>query len=258
MPAESNDFEHAHRRHSMLRFITLGPDGGNHAYVLRNYLELHGLRCTAHIAFVDDFHLGAAAVARGEAHYMLQCAAHPDFAAVTGRHRLQVVPVDAFVAASQPMALVRLRGPGQARTVAVQPATRQYADLSSYAEVREMPTVSAVQQVLLDGQVDAGIVFARLLHEQEDRLELLQELGSVRDAWVLFGRELAHASETDAWLDSPVARHFAQITPGILQSRLRAAPTPATAISVMPASAIGEGVSAQTSAPSAPDQIKKL
>lgn len=242
----------------MLSFITLGPAGGNHAYVLRNYLELHGLTDTAHITLVDDFHEGAAAVARGHADYMMQCAAHPDFADVTGRHRLFVVPVDAFVAASQPMALVRLRVPRLARTVAVQPATRKYADLSPYAEVREMPTVSAVQQVLLDGQVDAGIVFTRLLFEHQDRLELLQDLGSVRDAWVLFGRELVHASETDVWPDSPVARCFALRSHGAIQSRLRTDPAPAAAIRVMPASADGEGVSVQTSAPSAADQSRKL
>lgn len=193
----------------MLSFVTLGPAGGNHAYVLRNYLELHGLTNAVRMSYVDDFHVGAAAIASGEADYMLQCAAHPDFADVTGRHRLRIVPVDAFVAASQPMALVRLRGERAARTVALQPATRQYADLSSYVEVREVPTVSAVQEVLLDGQVDAGIVFTRLLEEQPGRLELLQDLGSVRDAWVLFGRELADASETVAWPDSPIARCFA-------------------------------------------------
>lgn len=242
----------------MLSFVTLGPAGGNHAYVLRNYLELHGLTHTARTTYVDDFHVGAAAVANGNAHYMLQCAAHPDFADVTGRHRQQMVPVDAFVAASQPMALVRLRGSGTVRTVAVQPATRQYADLSSYAEVREVPTVSAVQDVLLGGQVDAGIVFTRLLNEQPQRLALLQDLGSVRDAWVLFGRELVHASETVAWPDSPIARCFALAQQDDVQPRLRAAPTPAAAISVMPTSAEGEGVSAQKSAPSTADQSRKL
>lgn len=199
---------------SMLSFVTLGPPGGNHAYVLRNYLELHGLTHTARTSYVEDFHVGAAAVVSGDVDHMLQCAAHPDFADVTGRHRPRMVPVDAFVAASQPMSLVRQRGSRSARTVAVQPATRQYADLSAYAEMREMPTVSAVQDVLLDGQVDAGIVFTRLLDEQPQRLEMLKDLGSVRDAWVLFGRELVDASETAAWLDSPIARRFASATRG--------------------------------------------
>lgn len=196
----------------MLSFVTLGPAGGNHAYVLRNYLHLHGLTSRVRTSYIDDFHVGAAAVANGDADYLLQCAAHPDFADVIGRHRLQMVPVDAFVAASQPMSLVRLRQRQAARTVALQPATREYADLSAYAEVREVSTVSAVQEVLLDGQVDAGIVFTRLLDEQPDRLELLQDLGSVRDAWVLFGRELVNAGETVAWPDSPIALSFALAT----------------------------------------------
>ncbi|MDQ8035620.1 MAG: hypothetical protein REJ50_26745, partial [Bordetella sp.] len=91
----------------MLSFATLGPAGGNHAYVLRNYLALHGLTHRVRTSFVEDFHVGAAAIACGDVDYMLQCAAHPDFADVTGRHRLSMVPVDAFVAASQPMSLVR-------------------------------------------------------------------------------------------------------------------------------------------------------
>lgn len=196
----------------MLNFVTLGPSGSNHFHVLRRYLHLHGLTDAARTVLVDDFHAGAAVIGEG-ADYLLQCAAHPDFAEVTGRYRHQMVPVDAFVAPSQPMSLVRLRGARSPGIVAVQPATREYADLSGFSRVELLPTVSAVQDALLAGRFDAGIVFSAALDAHADRFELVQDLGSVCDAWVLFGRQAVDAGEPVVWRHSPVARQFTQHAP---------------------------------------------
>lgn len=192
----------------MLRFVTLGPTGSNHDYVLQRYLAARST-ARSQTYFVDDFHAGAAAVVAGEADYLLQCAAHPDFAAVTGRHRPALVPVDAFVAASQNLSLVRAVGARPGGVVAVQPATREYTDLSAFSRTLALPTVSAVQEALLEGVADSGIAFSSFLDKHPGRFECLQDLGCVRDAWVLFGRGAGHAGEPLAGGDAPASRPLA-------------------------------------------------
>jgi hypothetical protein len=191
----------------MPRFSTLGPRSSNHDFVLRRYLAAHGLR--ADVALFANFHAGALALADGKADFMLQCAAHPDTAWVTGAFRTALFVVDAFISPSQPMALVRHRAPtgGQGK-VGVQPATRCYADLSAWPEVVEAPTVQAVQDGLLRGDYEAGVVFERLLHEVPDRFDLVSAIGTVCDAWVLYGREPVDEGETVVWRQSPVAQRL--------------------------------------------------
>lgn len=191
----------------MPRFSTLGPRGSNHDFVLRRYLAAHGLR--ADVGLFPNFHAGALALEDGKADFMLQCAAHPDTAWVTGTFRTALFVVDAFISPSQPMALVRHQAPsgGQGK-VGVQPATRSYADLSAWPRVVEAPTVQAVQDGLLRGDYEAGIVFERLLQEAPGRFELVAGIGTVCDAWIVYGREPVDRGETVVWRQSPVAQRF--------------------------------------------------
>jgi hypothetical protein len=190
----------------MLTFLTLGPEGGNHAFVLRRYLAAHGLGEVAQVRWVDDFHRGAEALIAGRADFMLQCAVHPDAADITGAYRKDLFVVDAFISPSRPMALVRARASrGQSPRVAVQPATQRYADLSAWPLVVHEPTVSAVGEGLLRGEYEAGIVFASLAEERPGEYEVLEHIGAVCDAWMVFGTRPVDEGRAIVWADSPVA-----------------------------------------------------
>ncbi|CAN7768847.1 hypothetical protein LJR175_007399 [Variovorax sp. LjRoot175] len=193
----------------MLIFSTLGREGSNHHFVLQQYLAAHGLSHTTHIVLFDDFHAGACALIAGKADYLLQCAVHPTAAEITGTYRTAMVVVDAFISPSRPMALVRAVGSGKgAGKVGVQPATQSYADLSAWPTVVHEPTVLAVQASLAEGRYEAGIVFASFAEAHAERFEVIEPIGSICDAWIVYGREAVDEGRAVVWKDSPVARQY--------------------------------------------------
>lgn len=194
----------------MLTFLTLGPDGSNHHFVLRRYLAAHGIVDKVRIELIDDFHRGAGELKAGRADFMLQCAVHPDAAAVTGGYRKDVFVVDAFISPSRPMALLRARSAaGLPRSVGVQPATESYADLSTWPSVVHEATVAEVGLGLLEGRYAAGIAFSSLADEHPGAFEVVEQIGTVCDAWVMFGRQPVDEGRTVVWAQSPVSRLYA-------------------------------------------------
>jgi hypothetical protein len=193
----------------MLTCSTLGQAGSNHHFVLRQYLAAHGIEEAARIVLFDDFHAGARALIAGEADYLLQCAVHPAAAEITGTYRTAMVVVDAFISPTRPMALVRAthseEGVGK---VGVQPATRTYADLSAWPTVVHEPTVLAVQAGLSEGSYGAGIIFSEFAHKHADRFEVIEPIGTVCDAWIVYGREALDRGRAVVWKNSPIARQF--------------------------------------------------
>lgn len=203
----------------MLTFSTLGPAGSNHHFVLRQYLSAHGIEEASCIVLFDDFHAGARALIAGETDYLLQCAVHPAAAEITGTYRSAMVVVDAFISPSRPMALVRAREAGEgAGKVGVQPATQTYADLSAWPTVVHEPTVLAVQAGLTEGRYGAGIVFSDFAETHADHFEVVEPIGSVCDAWIVYGREAVDQGRAVVWKDSPVARQYLQAVRRSLQS----------------------------------------
>lgn len=193
----------------MLIFSTLGCEGSNHHFVLQQYLAAHGIAQACRIALFDDFHSGARALIAGEADYLLQCAVHPAAAEITGTYRTAMVVVDAFISPSQPMALVRSTAGGEgAGKVGVQPATQSYADLSAWPTIVHEPTVLAVQAGLSEGRYGGGIVFSEFAKKHADRFELIEPIGTVCDAWIVYGRQAVDQGRTVVWKNSPIARQF--------------------------------------------------
>ncbi|CAN7723373.1 hypothetical protein LJR130_006086 [Variovorax sp. LjRoot130] len=193
----------------MLTFSTLGLEGSNHHFVLQQYLAAHGIAQAARIVLFDDFHSGARALIAGEADYLLQCAVHPAAAEITGTYREAMVVVDAFISPSRPMALVRDMGSGEGTgRVGVQPATQSYADISAWPTVVHEPTVLAVQAGLAEGRYEAGVVFASFAAAHAERFEVIEPIGAICDAWIVYGREAVDEGRAVVWKDSPVARQF--------------------------------------------------
>ncbi|MDN8617316.1 hypothetical protein [Variovorax ginsengisoli] len=192
----------------MLTFLTLGPEGSNHDFVLRRYLAAHGVADhRARISLIDDFHEGARALKAGKADFMLQCAVHPQAAAVTGGYRKEVFVVDAFISPSRPMALLRARAPRKevAHIAAVQPATQSYADLSAWSTIVHETTVSEVGRGLVDGRYAAGIAFSALADEHPGVFEVVEDIGAVCDAWIMYGVRPVDGGQAIVWTGSPVS-----------------------------------------------------
>lgn len=196
----------------MLTFSTLGPAGSNHHFVLDSYLIAHGLQEAACVTLFDDFHKGAAGLIAKRSDYMLQCAAHPDTADITGGYRKAFVVVDAFVSPSRPMALVRAKRSSLSRgRVGVQPATQRYANLGHWPTVIHADTVLAVQDGLLEGQYEAGITFESFVTEHPAAFEVVEYIGSVSDAWIVYGRESVDEGKAVIWTESPIAGRYREV-----------------------------------------------
>lgn len=165
---------------------TLGPQANNHVLILRRYLKARG-PVGAEVRLFDDFPAAFAALAAGEVDRVLQCTAHFSHADCVGRYMHRVFPVDTFVAGSHPLALLARRDVTTPSQVALQPATRYYTDLSSFAEQIDVPTTAAVAEGLLAGRFEAGICAQHTVDAHPDRLRLIEALGPALDVWVLYG-----------------------------------------------------------------------
>ena len=175
-------------------FATLGPAGSNHALVLERYLTRHltrypeqrvaagGIQTRLFPAFPDAFE----ALVAGQVDRLLQCTAHFSHADCVGRYMHRAFPVDTFIAASRPLALLALASVAEPRSVGLQPATRHYTDLASFAEQIEVETVVAAAEGLLTGRFDAAICARELLERHPSRLRLLKDLGPALDVWVIY------------------------------------------------------------------------
>ena len=190
-------------------FVTLGPEGTNHALVARRYMAFHGL-AAARLLLVEDFRAGLAALAEGSADYLIQAAAHPDASGLIGeahfRHGVGVV--DTFISPSRPLALLTRRDADGRGVLALQPATRSYIDTSPWRRVVAAPTIQAVAEGLLEGRYDSGLTAASLAEEHPDRFAVELALGTIDDPWIVFGKGGVAEGGLVAWRDSPLGRRL--------------------------------------------------
>ena len=74
------------------------------------------------------------------------------------------------------------------RSIALQPATRHYADLRAWTEQIDEISTSTVTEGLLAGRFDSGLTALDLVEKHPGRLRVETEIGAIEDVWVLFGR----------------------------------------------------------------------
>lgn len=170
-------------------YAALGPAGSNHELVLRRYLATRQAGNTSRIVLYDDFPGAFEALLAGRVQRVLQCSAHPRHGECVGRYMHRAFPIDVFIAASRPLALLARRDVAFPARVGLQPATRHYCDLSAFAEQVEAATIINVAEGLLGGDFDAGICALETLERHPKELRLLETLGPALDAWVLFGTQ---------------------------------------------------------------------
>jgi hypothetical protein len=194
-----------------LVFGTLGPEDTNHAYVTRRYMACHGLN--ARLELFADFEAGLDAMLGGRVDHLVQCAAHPAVSRTVARNYQQVFLIDAFVAASQPMALLVRSDVQSPRTLALQPATRSYIDTSRWAMVSEYRTVIEVGEALASGLVDAGVTLLSFAQRYPQSLRVDQRIGAMTDGWLVYGKTPLAQDVLHCWLDGPASRIYKAAKP---------------------------------------------
>jgi hypothetical protein len=88
--------------------------------------------------------------------------------------------------------------------------TRDYTDVSRWESVVSEITVVAVANGLREGKYDAGLTYVTVASEEPERFVIDEFIGSVDDAWVVYGRTRVTDGELVAWPDSPAAKLFQQ------------------------------------------------
>lgn len=193
-----------------MRFITLGPSGSNHEYVLHRYLDFHGIREYATVDLALDFDQGAQAVLDHRSDFLLQCAVHPATMATVARFFEGLYVIDTFISPSQDLAIIQRRGTEPSRSLAVMRPTLDYVDASQWDHIELVDTVADVTAGLADGTYAAGLGYAAIAQKHPDRLQVTQFVGTVDDAWIVYGRTRVGGVGLVAWRDSPAAACYRQ------------------------------------------------
>ncbi|SFU24344.1 hypothetical protein SAMN05192563_102680 [Paraburkholderia aspalathi] len=204
-------------KRKLLRFLTLGPSGSNHEFVTARYIQHHGLEEKASMTLVLSFDEAARMVIDGEADYIVQVAVHPSTVDIVAKYRKQLFVIDAFVSSSKDMAVVTRVDIGTPRTLALQPATRDYVNTDGLTLIPETSTAS-VADGLLSGKYESGLTYSSLAIENPTRFRIDERIGTVDDPWIVYGRERLSDGQVVAWKESPAARAFHAQTPTRLDS----------------------------------------
>jgi hypothetical protein len=194
-------------KRKLLRFLTLGPSGSNHEFVTARYIQHHGLEGRASMALVLSFDEAARLVIDGEADYIVQVAVHPSTADIVAKYRKQLFVIDAFVSSSKDMAVVTRVDVEIPRTLALQPATRDYVNTDGLTLIPETSTAS-VANGLLSGKYESGLTYSSLATENPTRFRIDEQIGTVDDPWIVYGRERLSDGQVVAWKESPAAQAF--------------------------------------------------
>ncbi|MEJ8815587.1 hypothetical protein WKW77_31300 [Variovorax ureilyticus] len=194
-----------------MKFITLGPTGSNHEHVTQNYLDFHGIAGKASVALAVDFEEGAKAVLNGDADFLIQCAVHPATMATVAKYLNGLFVVDTFISPSQDLAVIHRRDATRPDTLAVMKPTLDYTDASRWARIQYVDTVAEVSRGLLEGKYQAGLGFVSIAQKHPELLQIDEFIGTVDDAWIVYGRTKVSGGKLLAWRDSPAAAIYQEM-----------------------------------------------
>lgn len=192
-----------------LTFVTLGPAGTNHEMVTRNYLEFRGIE-TAKIYLVDEFQEGLEMMADGRADFMVQVAVHPDCADVvaTAHFEYGFHVVDTFISPSKDLGILTRVEIEHPKSLALQPATKNYADLGRWEEFVHVSSIMRIAEGLLDGSYESGLTTLELTNQYPNRFRIDAHIGTVDDPWIVLGKQRVSNGELVAWPSSPVVEQL--------------------------------------------------
>lgn len=193
----------------MLTFATLGPTGSNHELVARRYIDAHRL-APSRVVLVERFDEALRLLSTDEVDFIVQVAVHPDAAEIVASAHFQfgIHVIDTFISPSRPLAVLTRREVAEPKTLGLQPATKLYTDTTRWQTLVPEVSIATVGEGLLAGRFDSGITAIDLADQHPERLRIDEELGSVDDPWMVFGRERLSDDGVTLWPDSPAAHHY--------------------------------------------------
>lgn len=190
-----------------LRFGTLGTEGSNHSMIVRKYIAFRKLE-DAEIVLYTDFREAFEALVAGDLDFILQVSVHPSHTEMSARYVHRVHVVDTFIAPSKSLAIISRSDVDRPRSIAFQPATKHYADLSAWPDQIDEVSIMTVAEGLQAGRFDSGITSVELVEQAPERFRIDQLFGPITDVWVLFGRQPLDIRSLSVWPDAPVCRQF--------------------------------------------------
>jgi hypothetical protein len=173
--------------------------------VTRQYLDFHGIRDRASIELVKDFQQGAEAVLEHRADFMVQCAVHPATMATVAKYLEGLYVVDTFISPSQDLAIIQRNDTQAPRKLAVMLPTLDYTDRSKWGEIEFVETVAEVSNGLVEGKYEAGLGYVSVAKQHPHLLHVVEFIGTVDDAWIVYGRTRVSENRLLAWRNSPAA-----------------------------------------------------
>lgn len=173
-------------------YVTLGPEGTNHDFVLRNHLRERG--GGARIIHAPDATGMLACCVRGEATHMMICAAHREAADIVAvaQYTHGILLTGSFIATSQPLAVLTRSDTEVPRTLALHPATRPYTSLSEFDEIIEVTSTVAAFEGLRQGKWDSALTLRRYADAAD--VKMVRPVDAARDAWLVLSRGQGRSS----------------------------------------------------------------
>ncbi len=95
----------------------------------------------------------------------------------------------------------------QPKTLALQPATREYVATDGLRLIPETSTAS-VAEGLLSGKYESGLTYSSLVTDYPSRFRLDEVVGTVDDPWIVYGRQRLSDGKVVTWKDSPAGRAY--------------------------------------------------
>jgi len=188
-------------------FSTLGPAGTNHELVTRRYIEFHAIE-DARIELVLDFSKAVEMILDHRVDHIVQCAVHPAVANTVGAHRDRLFVIDTFIAPSKELGVLSRVEVDKPVSLGLHPATKDYVDHRRWSELIPEISIVTVAQGLLAGKYDSGITALEFAEQHPDKLRVQERIGTVDDAWLVYGTERVFTGQILAWPDSPAAALF--------------------------------------------------
>lgn len=193
-----------------MKFITLGPEESNHAFVARRYIDHHRLNGRASLELAADFDSCVAAVLQGRADYLVQCAVHPATMATVAKWFDGLYVIDTFISPSQDLAILRRHDAAKDAALVVMRPTLDYIDATKWDRIELADTVASVTAGLIDGRHEVGLGYAWAAQAHPELLGIDEFLGTVDDAWIVYGRTRLCTGNLIACQDSPASRLYRQ------------------------------------------------
>ena len=149
-------------------------------------------------------------ISSGEVDFIVQVAVHPDATDTVARahfeHDIRVI--DAFVSPSRPLAVLTRAEVERPTSLGLQPATAAYLNTRCWETQVPEVSIMTVAEGLLEGRFDSGITALSVTDDHPGRFRIEEELGTVDDPWIVYGRERVSSGNVVARPEGPAARLY--------------------------------------------------